>query len=128
MEIHIPLADPLISAANTTLTPAYEYKKPWSNAARRLSRWSVKFESNVGGDVTLKLQKNGVDVAGSTLTVASGTAESGTTPFPPESFTEFTLVANDELTVVQTTARTDAIQAFATLYGDEDVVTAVTYS
>ncbi len=122
VEIKIPLADPIVASADTTLTPAYEYKKPWTNAARRMGAWSVKFETNVGGDVTLKLQKNGVDVASSTLTVASGTAESGTTPFPPQSFTEFTIAANDVLTVVQTTARTDAFQAVATIYGYEEIV------
>lgn len=117
MEIMFPLANPIVASANTHLPPAYEYKKPWAAAARRMDAWYVKFESNVGGDVTLKLKKNGTDVADALLTVSSGTSESSV-----DSFTEFTLAANDVLTVVQTTSRTDAIQAVVSIYGYERIV------
>ena len=54
VEITVPLADPLVASADTTLTPRYTYKDPWvAGAQRRIGAWWAEFESNVGGDVTL---------------------------------------------------------------------------
>ena len=79
----------------------------------------MKFESNVGGDVTLTLDKNGSAITGASITVSSGTSESSV-----DSFTEVILAANDVLDVTQTTARTDAIQAVVYVYGYERIVPA----
>ena len=119
VEISFPLADPLVASADTHLTPAYEYKKPWVVAARRLGAWYVKFDDNVGGNVTLKLKKNGIDVANASVTILSGASESLV-----DQFTEFTMVVADTLEVEQTTARVDGIQAVVYIYGYERVVRA----
>ena len=124
MEFFVILADPLVSAADTTLTPGYEYKDVWGNAVRKIKKWYVKFESNVGGDVTLQLYKNGSQITGAEVTVSSGTAESSVDTFT----SEVTMADGDVFTVQQTTSRTDAIQGVAHVYGREEVVTTVTYS
>ncbi|KKL83430.1 hypothetical protein LCGC14_1974780, partial [marine sediment metagenome] len=122
VEITIPLADPIVASADTTLTPRYTYKDPWvAGAARRIGAFWVEFETNVGGDVTLQLYKNGAQITGAELTVGSGTTEPAA---GIDSFTEVTLADGDYLTVVQTTGRTDAIQGVVHVYGYELVVPA----
>lgn len=120
-EVNLPLSNPLIASARTDIE-AYRNKKPY-NVDRRINKIYAVAASNVGGDCTFKLQKNGVDVTGATITIPSGAQVP--TSSTPVSFTEVTLADGDILTIVQTTARTDAINMTVYIYGDQDIVTVV---
>ena len=119
VEIMFPLSDPLVAVGDTHLTPAYAYKKPWSNAVRRMGAWYVKFESDVSGLTILKLKRNNIEVPGASVFLVSGNSESVVVKF-----TEFILADNDTLQVEQTSAHTNAIQGMIHIYGYELVVRA----
>jgi len=121
LELRIPLANPIVASAATQLED-WIHKKPY-NVGHRINKLYARAASNVGGDVTFKLQKNGTDITSATITIPSGARIP--TSATPVAFTEADLADADVITVVQTTARTDAINISIYIYGDRDVVSAV---
>lgn len=121
LEIRIPLTNPIIASAATQLED-YIHKKPY-NIGHRINRLYARAASNVGGDCTFKLQKNGSDITSATITIPSGARIP--TSSTPVAFTEAVLADADVITVVQTTARVDAINMSIYIYGDRDVLGAV---
>jgi hypothetical protein len=120
-ELRIPLANPIVASAATQLED-WIHKKPY-NVGHRINKLYARAASNVGGDCTFKLQKNGSDITSATITIPSGARIP--TSSTPVAFTEADLADADVITVVQTTARTDAINISIYVYGDRDVVLAV---
>lgn len=120
--IRLPLAKPLVANGSVASLEDYEHKAVWTNAGFRINRMWVKFQGNVLQDTTLKLQRNGVDVAGASVTVTGGTAESSVV-----SFGEVALADGDSLTIVKTAGGTDDIAGSVYVLGERDVVGVVTY-
>ena len=122
--ITIPLSKPLPSAtANATLDDDWLYKSPWSNEAQRISRWYIRFESNLAANATFQLFENGSQITGAEIAITSGQRDGSV-----DSFTEVTLADGDSLEVHQTVGNAEDIGGRAYVYGDQDVVTAVTYA
>lgn len=113
----IPLKQPL---ANGALQATVDYKhRDWGNGVTRINRIYARARSNVSGDVTLKLHRNGAAThANDTVTISSDARESGVTVLN----SEITLADGDYLDVEQTTAVTDDIAVDFYVLGDQDVV------
>ena len=120
VEIVIPLKKALPAATNNaTLDDDYLYKKPY-NVARRINKWYIRFESNLAAEAIFELRKNGTVLAGSSITIAAAARDAAI-----DSFTEVTLADGDSLEVFQTGGDAENVGGRATVYGDEDVVAAV---
>lgn len=121
VEIIIPLSKALPGATNNaTLDDDYLYKKPY-NVARRINKWYIRFESNLAAQATFELRKNGTAITGASITVSAAARDATV-----DAFTETTLAADDSLEVWQTAGNAEDIGGRAYVYGDEDVVAAVT--
>ena len=119
----ITLSKPLPAATNNaSLDDDWVYKSPWTNEAVRISRWYVRFESNLAAAATFELRKNGTLITGASITVALGARDAAV-----DSFTETTLADGDSLEIWQTAGNAEDIGGSAYVYGDQDVVVAVTY-
>lgn len=116
----IPLAQPLASGTGQAAVD-YEHRD-WGNGETRINRIYARARSNVSGDVTLKLYRNGSPThASDTVTISSGTRESSVTTLN----SEITLANGDDLDVEQTTSVTDDIPVDFYVLGDQDVVAAL---
>ncbi len=120
VEILIPLTNPLPSAtANATQDDDYLYKKPY-NAARRINKWYIRFAAVLAAATTFELRKNGTLITGASIAI-SASARDATI----DSFTETTLADGDYLEVWQTVGNAEAIGGRAYVYGDEDIMAAI---
>lgn len=121
--LRIALSKPLPAATNNaTLDDDWAYKSPWTNEAVRISRWYVRFVSNLAANATFQLFKNGSQISGAEITVTSGNRDAAI-----DAFTEQTLADGDSLEVHQTAGDAEDIGGSAFVHGDQDVVVAVTY-
>ncbi len=111
------------ATANATLDDDWSYQSPWTNEAQRISRWYVRFSSNLAAAATFELRKNGTLITGATFTVALGARDAAV-----DSFTETTLADDDSLEVWQTVGNAEDIGGSAYIYGDQDVVDVVSYA
>ena len=107
---------------NATLDDDWVYKSPWTNEVVRINNWYIRFESNLAANATFELRKNGTAITGSSITVNSGSRDAAI-----DAFTETTLADGDSLEVWQTAGNAEDIGGSAYIYGDQDVVAAVTY-
>lgn len=120
VEILIPLSDPLPAATNNaTQDDDYLYKKPY-NAARRINKWYVRFESVLAAAATFELRKNGTLITGASIAISASARDAAV-----DSFTETILADGDYLEVWQTVGNAEAIGGRAYIYGDEDVMSAI---
>lgn len=108
------------ATANATLDDDDEYDSPWTNESVRVSRWKLRFEANVTG--TFELRKNGTAIAGSSVAISAARVSSMKV-FDSEQ----TLVADDTIEVWITSGSEQNVGGSARVYGDQDVVAAVTY-
>ena len=121
--LRIPLTKALPAATNNaSLDDDWVYKSPWTNEAVRISRWYIRFESNLAVEAKFELRKNGTVITGSEITVSAAARDAAI-----DSFTETTLADGDSLEVWQTAGNAEDIGGSAYVYGDQDVVGAVTY-
>lgn len=120
VEILIPLSDPLPAATNNaTQDDDYLYKKPY-NAARRINKWYIRFESALAAEATFELRKNGTLITGAEITISSSARDAAI-----DSFTETILADGDYLEVWQTVGNAEAIGGRTYVYGDEDVMATI---
>ena len=121
--LRIVLSKPLPAATNNaTLDDDWVYKSPWTNEAVRISRWYIRFVSNLAANATFQLFKNGSQITGAEIAIASGNRDASV-----DAFTELTLADGDSLEVHQTVGNAEDIGGSAYVYGDQDVVTEVAY-
>lgn len=104
---------------NATLDDDYLYKKPY-NVERRINKWYIRFASALAATATFELRKNGTLITGAEIVIAASARDAAV-----DSFTETTLATDDYLEVWQTVGNAEDIGGKAYVYGDEDVVAAV---
>jgi len=104
---------------NATLDDDYLYKKPY-NVERRINKWYIRFASALAATATFELRKNGTLITGAEIVIASSARDAAI-----DSFTETALSDGDYLEVWQTVGDAEDIGGKAYVYGDEDVVAAV---
>ena len=122
-QLLLPLTKPLPAATNNaTLDDDWLYKSIWTNEAIRINNWYIRFESNLAANATFQLKKNGTQITGAEITVSAAARDAAV-----DAFTETTLADGDVLEVVQTAGNAEDIGGKAYIYGDQDVVAAVTY-
>ena len=120
VEIIIPLQKALPAATNNaTRDDDYLYKKPY-NVARRINKWYIRFESVLAAEAIFELRKNGTVLTGSSITIAASARDAAI-----DSFTEVTLADGDSLECWQVGGNAEEIGGRATVFGDEDIVAAV---